>query len=121
MGALAACDLAIVQGGGTTTLELTALRRPFIYFPLEGHFERRTHVAGRIQRHRAGVRLEFNATTPEQSASAVLSNIGTEVGYPVIATNGARKAAELIVEFLERNSGSRSIGHFQNNTFHSKT
>jgi UDP:flavonoid glycosyltransferase YjiC (YdhE family) len=27
---LAACDLAIVQGGGTTTLELTALRRPFI-------------------------------------------------------------------------------------------
>ncbi|HUU59241.1 MAG TPA: hypothetical protein VMZ50_06845, partial [Phycisphaerae bacterium] len=28
---LAACDLAIVQGGGTTTLELVALRRPFLY------------------------------------------------------------------------------------------
>ena len=117
---LAACDLAIVQGGGTTTLELTALRRPFIYFPLEGHFEQRIHVAGRIERHRAGVRLEFNATTPQQLASAVMSNIGTEVGYPAIATNGARKAAELIVELLERNSGSRSIGHFQDNTFHSK-
>ena len=31
----AACDLAIVQEGGTTTLELTALQRPFIYFPLD--------------------------------------------------------------------------------------
>jgi UDP:flavonoid glycosyltransferase YjiC (YdhE family) len=35
----AACDAAVVQGGGTTTLELTALRRPFIYLPLENHFE----------------------------------------------------------------------------------
>lgn len=29
----AACDLAIVQGGATSTLELTALRIPFIFFP----------------------------------------------------------------------------------------
>jgi len=35
----AACDLAIVQGGATSTLELTALRKPFIYFPIEGHCE----------------------------------------------------------------------------------
>jgi NAD(P)-dependent dehydrogenase (short-subunit alcohol dehydrogenase family) len=31
---LAVCDLAVVQGGLTTTMELTAARRPFIYFPL---------------------------------------------------------------------------------------
>ncbi|MBV9309721.1 MAG: alpha/beta fold hydrolase, partial [Solirubrobacterales bacterium] len=31
---LAACDLAVVQGGLTTAMELTANRRPFIYFPL---------------------------------------------------------------------------------------
>lgn len=117
---LAACDLAIVQGGGTTTLELTALRRPFIYFPLKGHFEQRTHVAGRIERHRAGVRLEFNATTPEQLASAVLSNIGTEVGYPAIATNGGSRAAELITELLERNLGG-PLDRSQVNTLHAKT
>ena len=42
---LAACDVAVVQGGGTTTLELTALRRPFLYFPLEGHCEQEVAVA----------------------------------------------------------------------------
>ena len=115
---LAACDLAIVQGGGTTTLELTALRRPFIYFPLEGHFEQRIHVAGRIQRHRAGIQLEFGHTTPEQLASAVLSNLGTEVSYPAIATTGARKAAELITEILEQNLGSQSTDRFQGDTLH---
>ena len=42
---LAACDLAVVQGGLTTGMELTANKRPFIYFPLEHHFEQRIHVA----------------------------------------------------------------------------
>jgi UDP-N-acetylglucosamine:LPS N-acetylglucosamine transferase len=30
---LAACDLAVIQGGLTTAMELTAARRPFLYFP----------------------------------------------------------------------------------------
>lgn len=29
---LAACDIAVVQGGLTTTMELTTSRRPFLYF-----------------------------------------------------------------------------------------
>src|SRR5207249_4131811 len=36
---LAACDLALVQGGLTTTMELVANGRPFVYFPLRHHFE----------------------------------------------------------------------------------
>jgi len=40
----AASDLAIVQGGGTTTMELASLRRPFLYFPLENHFEQQLLV-----------------------------------------------------------------------------
>ncbi|HUT65199.1 MAG TPA: glycosyltransferase [Spirochaetota bacterium] len=40
----AASDIAVVQGGGSTTLELTALQRPFIYFPLEDHFEQQRLV-----------------------------------------------------------------------------
>ncbi|HEV8167424.1 MAG TPA: alpha/beta hydrolase, partial [Actinomycetota bacterium] len=36
---LAACDLAVVQGGLTTCMELVACRRPFLCFPLRNHFE----------------------------------------------------------------------------------
>jgi predicted glycosyltransferase len=107
---LAAGDLAIVQGGGTTTLELTALRRPFIYFPLEAHFEQRCHVARRIERHRAGRRLEFRQTTPDQLASLVLAGIGTGADYPPIPTNGAQVAAGLLVDLLERKAACGSSG-----------
>jgi hypothetical protein len=41
---LAVCDLAIVPGGLTTCMELTATRRPFLYFPLRHHFEQKFHV-----------------------------------------------------------------------------
>ena len=57
---LGGCDLAIVQGGLATTMELTAARRPFIYVPLEQHFEQNGHVRYRLERYRrrapAGVR-----------------------------------------------------------------
>ncbi|HEX7149826.1 MAG TPA: alpha/beta fold hydrolase, partial [Actinomycetota bacterium] len=36
---LAASDLAVVQGGLTTCMELAAAGRPFLYFPLAHHFE----------------------------------------------------------------------------------
>ena len=42
---LACSDLAVVQGGLTTTMELIANRRPFVYVPLRGHFEQNGHVA----------------------------------------------------------------------------
>ncbi len=42
---LGAADLSIVSGGGTVTLELTALEKPFLYFPLEKHFEQEVGVA----------------------------------------------------------------------------
>lgn len=96
----AASDLAIVQGGGTTTLELTALRRPFLYFPLEEHFEQQYTVANRLARHGAGVRMEYSATTPAILAAEVLSNIDAEITYPPVQTGGARRAAELLSEVL---------------------
>lgn len=94
----AACDVAVVQGGGTTTLELTALRRPFIYFPLEDHFEQNLVVAKRLARHRAGQRLDYSQTTPEKLAEAVVRQLGREVNWPAIPADGARRAAELINE-----------------------
>ena len=98
---LAACDVAIVQGGGTTTLELTALRRPFIYLPLEDHFEQNLVVAKRLERHRAGQRLLYSKTTPEMLAEAIMGQLGREASWPPIPTDGARRAAELINELAQ--------------------
>ena len=96
----AACDLAIVQGGGTTTLELTALRRPFIYFPLEGHCEQQVVVAGRLARHRAGIRATYSATTPESLAALIEANVGKEAAWPAIPADGARTGARILRDLL---------------------
>ncbi len=96
----AVADLAIVQGGLNTTLELAALRRPFIYFPLDGHFEQQLHVAGRLERLGAGVRMSYSATTPGLLAGQILSNLGKDVNYAPVPADGARKAAEFIGELL---------------------
>lgn len=93
---LAGCDVAVVQGGGTTTLELTALRRPFVYFPLEGHFEQSVTVAEQLARHRAGRRMLYSKTTPAALADAVVDLLAVEPDWPPIPTDGARRAAELI-------------------------
>jgi len=94
----AASDLAIVQGGGTTTLELTALRRPFLYFPLGQHFEQQHHVAPRLARHGAGIRLDFSRTTPAALANLIVEHAGSKATWPPIDTSGARRAAALIGE-----------------------
>lgn len=74
----AASDLTIVVGGGTSTTELTALRRPFLYFPLERQFDQQIHIPRRLARHRAGVRMSFGETTPEDLAAVALENLGKE-------------------------------------------
>ena len=96
----AASDLVIVQGGGTTTLELTALKRPFLYFPLALHCEQQVHVAGRLARHQAGVKMVYSQTTPEILAEKVIANLGKSINFPPIPVQGAQKAAQLIGELL---------------------
>jgi len=96
----ASCDLAMIMGGGSSTLELTALKRPFIYFPLEEHCEQVLNVAARVERHRAGVRMIYSRTTPELLAKEVLENIGKEVDYAEVPTKGGQKAANLISRLL---------------------
>jgi pimeloyl-ACP methyl ester carboxylesterase/predicted glycosyltransferase len=97
---LAACDLAVVQGGLTTAMELTANGRPFIYFPLKHHFEQNFHVRHRLERYRAGRRMDFDSSTPAAIAEAIAQEIGREVDYRPVETGGARRAAERIAEML---------------------
>ena len=96
----AVCDMAIVQAGGTTTLELTALRRPFIYIPLEKQCEQNITVCGRLERHRAGIRMNYGDITPMSIADTVIANIGKEVSFKSIPIDGARQAAELVGKIL---------------------
>ena len=51
---MAACDIGICSGGSTTTLEFMVLQKPFLYFPLQRHFEQQIIVAGRNERLGAG-------------------------------------------------------------------
>jgi pimeloyl-ACP methyl ester carboxylesterase/predicted glycosyltransferase len=97
---LAACDLAVVQGGLTTSMELTANRRPFLYFPLRHHFEQNTHVRNRLERYRAGRRMDFETATPEVIAEAIAEEIGRDVDYLPVETGGAAVAAARIAELL---------------------
>lgn len=98
----AASDISIVQGGSTTTLELTALNKPFIYFPVEGHFEQQLHVAPRLERLNAGIKMQYKNTTPESLAETVISNIGKAMHYKEIPLNGARNAADVITDLLNK-------------------
>jgi predicted glycosyltransferase len=97
---LAACDLAVAQGGLTTAMELTANRRPFIYFPLKHHFEQNFHVHHRLERYGAGRRMEFDDSPPDAIAEAIAQEIGREVDYRHVETDGARRAAERLAEML---------------------
>ena len=97
---LAACDLAIVQGGLTTSMELTANRRPFLYFPLRHHFEQNFHVRHRLDRYGAGRCMDFERDGPGEIAEAIAREIGRDVDYRPVETDGAARAAALIAELL---------------------
>jgi pimeloyl-ACP methyl ester carboxylesterase/predicted glycosyltransferase len=97
---LAACDLAVVQGGLSTCMELTANRRPFLYFPLRNHFEQNVHVTHRLDRYRAGRRMDYATSTPASIADAIAAELGREVDYRPVEPDGAARAATLIADLL---------------------
>jgi pimeloyl-ACP methyl ester carboxylesterase len=97
---LAACDLAVVQGGLTTTMELTAARRPFLYFPLRAHFEQNRHVRHRLERYGAGRYMDYATADREVIAEAIAREIDRPIDYRPVAADGAARAASLIAEVL---------------------
>ncbi len=97
---LAACDLAVVQGGLTTSMELTAQKRPFLYFPLRHHFEQNFHVRHRLEQYRAGRRMDFDESPPEVIAEAIAEEIGRDVDYRDVESDGAARAARSLAQLL---------------------
>jgi len=97
---LAVCDLAVVQGGLTTCMELTATNRPFVYVPLRHHFEQNFHVHHRLQQYGAGRRLDFHDATPDGLAEVIGQELGRAVTYRPVAAGGAAAAARLLAEML---------------------
>lgn len=97
---LAACDLAVVQGGLTTTMELTANRRPFLSFPLAGHFEQRFHVTHRLNRYGAGRQMEYVRTDPDDIAAAMVEEFDRALDYLPVRADGAARAASLLADLI---------------------
>ncbi len=98
---LAACDVAIVQGGLTTCMELAAAQRPFLYVPLENHFEQNFHVRRRLDNYGAGRCIRYaEASDAEALASALIEELGRKVTYRPVETDGAARAAGMLAELI---------------------
>ena len=97
---LAACDVAVVQGGLTTTMELVAAQRPFVSIPLASHFEQRFHVRHRLERYGATTRLDYGDITPATLGATLAELRRSTPWYRPVDGGGAANAASLIAELL---------------------
>ncbi|MGV0718446.1 alpha/beta fold hydrolase [Mycolicibacterium sp. XJ662] len=98
---LAACDIAVVQGGLTTCMELTAAGTPFVYVPLEHHFEQQFHVRHRLDRYAAGRPMRYaEASDPDLLAKVIVDELATPPRFRAVETDGAQRAAAMLAELL---------------------
>jgi hypothetical protein len=81
-------------------MELVAAGRPFLYVPLADHFEQNRHVAHRLDRYRAGRRMDYAESDPDAIAAAIAAEIEREIDYVPVATDGAARAAALIAPLV---------------------
>ncbi|MEP7281303.1 MAG: alpha/beta fold hydrolase [Rubrivivax sp.] len=98
---LACCDLALVQGGLSTCMELVATRRPFLSFPLRNHFEQCVHVRRRLVNYEADHSVDITQVTPDTLAERALAAMHAPVRYRPVETDGAARAARRIAEVLD--------------------
>ena len=64
--------------------------------------DQRRHVRHRLERYGAGRCMEFDSCGAEQLATAVAQEIGRDVTYRTVRTDGAVRAAAAIAELLPR-------------------
>ncbi len=99
---LAAADAAVVQGGLSTTMELVAAGRPFVYFPIARHWEQQHFVAHRLRYYRAGIPLDYQTSNPRRLAAAMRTALRRRPRYRPIPSGGAIQAATRIATLLTR-------------------
>ena len=97
---LAACDLALIQGGLATAMELAATRQHFIYFPLRDHCEQHVHVRHRLERYRAGRSMDYESATPELLAKTIADELSRSVQSRPVERDGALRAAQLLAPLI---------------------
>ncbi len=101
---LACADLALVQGGLSTCMELVATRRPFLRFPLERHFEQCIHVTNRMRNYCAECTVRFKDMTARALADKALHTMHAPVTYKPVESDGAARAAHQILAVMENRS-----------------
>jgi pimeloyl-ACP methyl ester carboxylesterase/predicted glycosyltransferase len=98
---LVVCDVAVVQGGLSTCMELTAAGTPFIYVPLEHHFEQNFHVRHRLEQYDAGRAMSYaEAGDPDRLAQAIVDQLSASAGFRPVETDGAARAAAMLAELI---------------------
>jgi predicted glycosyltransferase len=98
---LACADLALVQGGLSTCMELVATRRPFLRFPLERHFEQCIHVTQRMHNYCAECTVRFQDLAAGELADKELATMHAPVNYKPVETDGAARAAAQILAVMD--------------------
>jgi UDP-N-acetylglucosamine:LPS N-acetylglucosamine transferase len=81
-------------------MELTANRRPFLYFPLRHHFEQNFHVRHRLDGYGAGRCMDYETATPETIAQAIAGELTRTIDYHPVEKDGAARAAARIAELV---------------------
>ncbi len=99
---LACADVAVVQGGLSTTMELVAARRPFVYFPLGHHWEQQHFVTHRLDHYHAGLRMDYESTTPGDLATAMMTAREQRPAFRAVPRRGAAEAAGHLAALLTR-------------------
>jgi pimeloyl-ACP methyl ester carboxylesterase/spore coat polysaccharide biosynthesis predicted glycosyltransferase SpsG len=97
----AACDVAIVQGGLSSCMELASLGKPFAYVPLERHFEQQIHVDHRLRRHGVGHRVEFaDLADLERLETLLLTMLNDKFRRPNLDLTGDATATAAAIAHL---------------------
>jgi UDP:flavonoid glycosyltransferase YjiC (YdhE family) len=99
---LACADAAVVQGGLSTTTELVAAGRPFVYFPLAHHWEQQHFVSHRLDHFRAGIRMNYATTSPPELAAAMIAARASTPSYRAVPPGGADRAGAALATLLHR-------------------
>ena len=98
---LAACDVAVVQGGLTTTMELVAAQAAVRLHPAAPATSSSASTCATGSTATApGAWLEYEAATPDALAEAIATGISERPVYRRVDPRGARRAARLIAELL---------------------